>query len=161
MAVNEAKVSGKALAEKAGLAQSTVSEVLRGRTRPSLEILDALVTHYGFSAHWLLTGRGPVRPAAGRVESDREGPPTDEEIELMERAMRESARRLKADADRFYIGRVYSIRYSEYEQLENLLIDILEKGAGTTIGSTILGYFKGKLASLEILEAERRENRSA
>lgn len=57
-----------------GIPQMTWSNYERGRNEPRYEILDAICTHFGVNADWLLFGRGPMRGGA-----EHPAPPAGEE----------------------------------------------------------------------------------
>ena len=81
LALHEEGVSHSRFAGLVGTSGGYVSAIARGEKRPSLEIVHALNTRYGYSVHWLLTGEGlPKSPdRQGTDEADRvyttEAPP--------------------------------------------------------------------------------------
>lgn len=72
--------SKRELAEKIGMTQSKLSEILNERMNVGVDALSALVTDYKVSADWLLTGNGammragfPVPPPVKNVETPAGG----------------------------------------------------------------------------------------
>lgn len=56
------------------IAPATLSSILRGRTRPTLSIVDAIVARFpDISTDWLLFGKGPMMKSA-EVETDAVAP---------------------------------------------------------------------------------------
>lgn len=71
-ALSEEGLSQKRFAEMIGTAQSYMSDVCRGRRKPSLAIVDALASRLGYSTRWILHGEGaPKLAERGSEEPDR------------------------------------------------------------------------------------------
>jgi len=70
-------LSQAAFGASLGLSKSQVSHIISGRTKPSREVLDSLVSHYGVNLTWLIAGLGT--------------PPEGEETALIELVNQEAA----------------------------------------------------------------------
>src|ERR1051325_5582334 len=71
-AIDEEVLSQRTFAEKAGVTQSYVSEIVRGNKAPSLQVIDALASKFGYSTKWVLRGEGaPKLAERGTDEADR------------------------------------------------------------------------------------------
>lgn len=68
------KKSATACAEYAGLSKSTLSELIKGRSKSSTK-LHLIAEYLGVRVRWLETGKGP-KYATGQAESISEGPTT-------------------------------------------------------------------------------------
>lgn len=64
----EIGLTGTALAERLGTSQSFISDIERGRSGPSGDVLTALARDFGLNVSWLLTGIGePI--SGGELET--------------------------------------------------------------------------------------------
>ena len=65
------KVNAKEFAARAGISQSTLSNILGGRNKPSLDVIQAVLNAFRtISADWLVLGIGPMyRPQGANIQS--------------------------------------------------------------------------------------------
>jgi len=64
-------LSAKEFAEKIGVQASSISHIITGRNKPSVELLQKMLRHYPeFDVYWLLTGKNEFRTKHSE-ESDR------------------------------------------------------------------------------------------
>jgi len=50
----------KDICESTGFSPGFINDIIKGRTRPSLELMEALYEVYGFSTNWIVLGVGPM-----------------------------------------------------------------------------------------------------
>lgn len=69
--MEQQKLNAGAFAESIGVAQATISQILRGRNMPSTDVLLRLHQRYpNISLDWLLTGKGDLEDNNEIVDSD-------------------------------------------------------------------------------------------
>ncbi|MDD3293247.1 MAG: Bacteriophage CI repressor helix-turn-helix domain protein [Syntrophus sp. PtaB.Bin138] len=86
-ALEIAKKQQKALADKMGISQPTVSNCLSGVNKVPIEMVIATAELTGATLEWLITGEGPMRNESVEISGSAVGAesngsaPTDEEME--------------------------------------------------------------------------------
>lgn len=154
-ALNEVGVTATEFARDAGVSQSYVSAVRRGKKKASIEMLQGLVSLYGFSAEWLLLGHGPRKKeipvrhidrgnGSGRFETDAL-PPEDPEAYLAK-----TQADLKGDIvdKREMYAIMIGIPARQYQELSELLEEFMLATRGTNKVAELRGYLTGMLAGL-------------
>ena len=59
--LNSQGISAKQFAQKLGISAGTLSNIIGGRNKPSLELLKSIATHYPFiKSDWLFLGKGEM-----------------------------------------------------------------------------------------------------
>ncbi len=72
-------LSASAFAEKIGVQPSSISHILSGRNKPSLEFVEKILTQFpNVSADWLINGNTKIEasPKPMEVKTKKESPPT-------------------------------------------------------------------------------------
>lgn len=65
------QVSATQLADKLGIQRSTISHLLSGRNKPSLDILQRIIVEFpAINEAWLLTGHGNALKSSPSIEKD-------------------------------------------------------------------------------------------
>ncbi|MGE5550998.1 MAG: helix-turn-helix domain-containing protein [Bacteroidota bacterium] len=77
------EMSQKEFAEALGTAPTYISDIERGRTKPSLELLTSIIGKYGVSIDWIITGKEQSPPPTIPVR-----PCEDPDLEAMMEALR-------------------------------------------------------------------------
>lgn len=79
--IEELEVTPYQFGKETGLSHQTISNVLTGKNKPSLDTLEAIAARYPNTAVWLLTGKGEPRTGTGPMLRDGRAltpaPPTD------------------------------------------------------------------------------------
>ena len=68
--MNEINISQTNLAENIGVNKATISHIMSGRNKPSIEFLEKLLNNYSYlNANWLITGVGYMKKNQNIKES--------------------------------------------------------------------------------------------
>lgn len=71
------KMSAKEFAEQVGISQATMSNILGGRNKPSLEVFQKVLECFRtVSSDWLILGVGTMRRQINDSQGDKLDPPT-------------------------------------------------------------------------------------